>query len=158
MFKLRSSDEMVVQWLAGGSFIILSFCRFIFPQQRKWIRGTDEQCLLSPAGVVCFVQVSVRKRVLPVQDGADQLPPEPKQQQQQQLSLLPDGQRYGRREVWGVTVRYGCVNLQPLSPLDRTTSQWRPVGFSPMTPITFSLTYCLEKQQSLRRRLSNRSL
>lgn len=85
--------------------------------------STDKQCLLSPAGVFCVVQVSVRKRVLPVQDGADQLPPEPKQQQQQQLSLLPDGQTYGRREVRGASVRYGCVNLQPLSPLDRTTSQ-----------------------------------
>lgn len=49
----------------------------------------------------------------------------------------------------GVTVRYDCVYLQPLSPLDRTTSQWRPVGFRPMTPITFSLTYCLGKTRGV---------
>lgn len=40
----------------------------------------------SPAGVVGSVQVSVRQCVLPVQDGADQLPPKSKQRQQQWLS------------------------------------------------------------------------
>lgn len=62
------------------------------------------------------------------------------------------------RKGGGVTVRYDCVYLQPLSPLDRTTSQWRPVGFRPMTPITFSLTYCLEKQEAFRLRPSDRWL
>lgn len=42
------------------------------------------------------------------------------------------------------------VYLQARSPLDRTTSQYRPVGFRPITPITFSLTYCLENQDGSR--------
>ena len=33
---------------------------------------------------------------------------------------------------------------QARRPLERTTSQYRPVGFRPITPITFSLTYCLQ--------------
>lgn len=42
------------------------------------------------------------------------------------------------------------VYLHALSPRDRITSQYRPVGFSPITPITFSLTYCLEHQDLYR--------
>lgn len=42
------------------------------------------------------------------------------------------------------------VYLHALSPRDRITSQYRPVGFSPITPITFSLTYCLEHQDLCR--------
>lgn len=97
---------------------------------------------VSPAGVVCFVQVSVRKSILPVQYSAHQLSSVWVKKTQSSLEM-------DRGTSFQYEVKT-CVYLQARSPLDRITSQWRPVGFSPITPITFSLTYCLENQDSYR--------
>lgn len=97
---------------------------------------------VSPAGVICFVQVSVRKSILPVQYSAHQLSSVWVKKTQSYLEM-------DRGTSFQYEVK-ACVYLQALSPLDRITSQWRPVGFSPITPITFSLTYCLKNQDSYR--------
>lgn len=68
-----------------------------------------------PAGIFCFVQVSVRKSILPVQDSAYQLPSSKEE--------YTYGHTKERIVVQYFQMHWNTCYLQALSPLDRTTSQ-----------------------------------